>query len=70
MGKIDLADYDEVQINVLTHNTAHFSAKFHWISTDANGIKLDLKGMYSALYILQENHWKMSFRHESFVATE
>ena len=70
LSKIYHADYDEIHINVLAHDVAHFSAKFHWISTDTDGMKIDIKGTYSALYVLKDCQWKMSFRHESFAPLE
>ncbi len=66
--EINFAEYTDTRIEVLSANNAHFSTKFHWISTDKDGIKVDLKGTWSALFVLNDiKVWKMSFRHESFM---
>jgi len=37
------AGYSDLHIDVLTSNNAHFSTKFHWIATDNNGKKIEIK---------------------------
>jgi len=67
LSKINLAAYDKMYVNVITGDTALFTAKFRWSSVDTNGKTIDLQGVYSALYVRQDGRWKMSFRHESFL---
>ena len=63
---VNHATYNDMHINVLASDNAHLNTKFHWISTDKNGQKIEIKGTWSALFVLKEGHWKMCFRHESF----
>jgi hypothetical protein len=66
LRSIDLAAYNDMHIKVLASDNAHLSTKFHWTSTDINGQKTEIKGTWSALFILIDGKWKMCFRHESF----
>ena len=63
---VNLAAYHDMHIHVLTIEKAHLSTKFHWISTDNKRQKIEIKGTWSALFVLQDGQWKMCFRHESF----
>ena len=67
LSKINIAAYDEMDINVITNDVVLFTANFRWSSTDTDGMTIDLQGVYSVLYIREEGRWKMSWRHESFV---
>jgi len=70
LSKINLAAYDEMDINVITKNAALLTAKFRWSSTDTHGTTTNLLGVYSALYVYEEGRWKMSWRHESYLPTQ
>ena len=67
LSKINLAAYDEMDINVITNDVALLTAKFRWSSTDKKGVTTDLQGVYSALYVFEDDRWKMSWRHESYL---
>jgi len=66
LNVVNHAEYSDIHINVLSPNNAHFSTKFHWISTDINGQKIEIMGTWSAIFVLIDGQWKMRFRHESF----
>jgi ketosteroid isomerase-like protein len=67
LTKINLAAYDEMDINVITRDAALLTAKFRWSSTDIHGMTTNLQGVYSALYVCEDGEWKMSWRHESYL---
>jgi ketosteroid isomerase-like protein len=67
LSRVNLAAWDEIYINVLTVDTAVFTAKFSWSSTATNGVKTDLQGVWTALFIRDKSGWRISLRHESFI---
>ena len=66
LNETNHAPYEDLTINVLSFSIAHLSTKFHWISTGINGQRIEMKGTWSALYVLMDGQWKMSFHYESF----
>jgi uncharacterized protein (TIGR02246 family) len=68
LSEINLAFWDEMQIDVLSNDHAMFSAKFRWSSTNIAGERIDLQGVWTALYARDNNRWKISHRHESFTS--
>ena len=67
LKRIDLADWEEIRINVIGDNAATFNAKFRWVSTDTFGQEMNLQGVWSALFVREGECWKIKMRHESFV---
>lgn len=67
LKRIDLAEWEETRINVIGKNAATFNAKFRWVSTDTSGQKMNLQGVWSALFVREGECWKIKMRHESFI---
>ncbi len=67
LNRINLALWDDMYINVLSPDAALFTATFHWSSTDKAGLKTDLQGVWTALFIRKSGTWKIRVRHESFI---
>ena len=38
-----------------------------WESTDTSGQKMNLQGVWSALFVREGECWKIKMRHESFI---
>ena len=66
MEEVKLAVWDNMRIQVFNPELALFNASVRWISVDKVGSVLNLKGIWSAIYCLEEGDWKILFRHESF----
>jgi ketosteroid isomerase-like protein len=67
LGKINLAVWDKMFINVISVDAALLTATFRWSSTDSAGKRTCLQGVWSALFVLKNGIWKISMRHESFL---
>ena len=67
LDRIDLAEWEEIRINVISKNAATFNAKFRWVSTDTSGQKTNFQGIWSALFVRDNECWKIKMRHESFI---
>ena len=67
LSTIELADYYDMHIDVITTNTAFLTTKFRFRFTDTTGARTDLQGVWSALYVRDANRWKMKIRHESLL---
>jgi ketosteroid isomerase-like protein len=66
LKEVNLAVWDEVYIRVINTNAAVFTAKFHYSFTSKDDNRIDLKGLWTALYVKDNNKWKIRVRHESF----
>ena len=66
LRKVDTAIWEDIDIQVINSETAIFNAKFRWQSMDTQGEKLNLQGVWSAVYVRDNNRWKIKMRHESF----
>ncbi len=66
LRKVNYATWEGVHIQVINESAATFTAKFSYGFTTMDGDKIDLKGVWTALYILDEGIWKIRLRHESF----
>jgi ketosteroid isomerase-like protein len=67
LQKVDLATWDEMHVQVLRVDAAVLTATVRWSSTDSVGMRLDLKGVWTAVFVRRADGWKISARHESFV---
>ena len=63
---VDLAVWENIDIQVINSETAIFTATFRWRSTDTWGETLNLQGVWTAVYVRDEDRWKITMRHESF----
>jgi len=70
LQEINLAVRDEVRVDVISRDAVMFTATFRWCSTDMAGEKLALSGVWSALFVRDEGHWKIHYRHESFLPSQ
>jgi ketosteroid isomerase-like protein len=67
---VHIAEWEEMRIDVVRADAAVVTAKFRWSSTDTSGARIDLQGVWTALYVLQNEKWKIRVRHESFEPAE
>lgn len=70
LKEVNLAVWDEMTIKVINIDAALVTARFRFSFTDTNNEKTDLQGVWTALYIRQNEDWKIEVRHESFVSIE
>ena len=66
LGEISLAVWDEMTVEVLSANAAVFTGRFRWSSRDTDGVRTDLQGVWTAVFVCDEARWKIRIRHESF----
>ncbi len=66
LQQVDLAVWDEMHVQVLTRDIAVLTAKVRWSSIDTSGVRLDLTGVWTAVYVQHDGRWKIRTRHESF----
>ena len=66
LKEVKLAVWDNIQIQVFNPELALFNASVRWTSVDKADSVLNLRGIWSAVYCLEEADWKILFRHESF----
>jgi uncharacterized protein (TIGR02246 family) len=66
LRSIDLAVWDEMHVQVLGEDAAVLTATVRWSSTDTAGGRLDLKGVWTAVFVQRDGRWSICSRHESF----
>ena len=66
LRKVDTAIWEDIDIRVINPETAIFNATFRWRSTDNWGETMNLQGVWTAVYVRDEDRWKIKMRHESF----
>jgi len=66
LGQVDLAVWDEMHVQVVASDVAVLTATVRWSSTDVVGVRTDLKGVWTAVYVERGGRWRISTRHESF----
>lgn len=66
LSRIELAVWDEMHVQVLNSDAAVLTATVRWSSTDTAGVRMDLKGVWTAVYVHRDGQWKICARHESF----
>ena len=66
LKRVNYSKWEEIQIQVISQNTATFTAKFRYTFTTIENKRTDLKGIWTALYIRDKGDWKIRLRHESY----
>jgi ketosteroid isomerase-like protein len=66
LREVGVAAWGEMRVNVLSETAAVFTGRFSWSSTDAEGERTDLRGTWTAVFVLVEARWRIQVRHESF----
>ena len=66
LGQVDLAVWDEMHVQVVASDVAVLTATVRWSSTDTVGVRTDLKGVWTAVYVERGGRWRICTRHESF----
>lgn len=66
LKKVNYAAWEDVHIQVIDEQAATFTARFRYGFTDVNDQLSELKGVWTALFVLEEGCWKIRLRHESF----
>lgn len=66
LKEVKLAVWDQMQIQILNPKLAIFTGSVRWSSVDKSGSFLNLRGIWSAIYCLEIDKWKIMLRHESF----
>ena len=66
LKEVNYAQWDDIQIKIINHNAATFTAKFHYTFTTIENERIDLSGIWTALFVRDNGHWKIRLRHESF----
>jgi ketosteroid isomerase-like protein len=66
LKEVRYADWDDIHIQMIDENAATFTAKFRYDFTTTDNEKVDLKGIWTALYVRENDDWKIRLRHESF----
>jgi ketosteroid isomerase-like protein len=66
LKEVKLAIWDNIRVRVINSELALFTASVRWSSVDKLGSVFELKGVWSAVYCMEEGNWKILLRHESF----
>ena len=69
LKKVNYASWEDIRIHVINESAATFTAKFNYGFTGTNNQIIGLKGVWTALFILDKGNWKIRLRHESFEQT-
>ncbi|MGB2960052.1 MAG: nuclear transport factor 2 family protein [Bacteroidota bacterium] len=69
LEKVNHASWEDIHIQVLDESAATFSARFTYGFTGNDGKTTNLKGVWTALFVLDRGSWKIRLRHESFQET-
>lgn len=67
LKEINHALWNNMIIHILNKDSALVTAEFIYCFTDHENVRTDLKGIWTSLYVRQEDGWKIMLRHESFV---
>jgi uncharacterized protein (TIGR02246 family) len=63
---IHVAVWDEMHVDVLSPDAAVLTATVRWSSTDTTGVRTDLQGVWTAVFVRRGARWRIRARHESF----
>ncbi len=66
LKKVDQASWEDIYINVVSEAAATFTAKFRYEFTTTDNSSIKLRGVWTALFVLADQVWKIKMRHESF----
>jgi hypothetical protein len=70
LRQVDHASFGEMHIQVLDRGSACITAAFRYAFTNVTGEKTDLAGVWTALYVREDETWRIRMRHESFTVQE
>ncbi len=70
LKQVDHASFGEMHIRVVDSKTVCITATFRYAFTDVMDEKTDLTGVWTALYVRENETWKIRMRHESFTVQE
>ena len=59
LKKVNYAFWEDIHIHVLNESAATFTAKFNYGFTGTDDQVIDLKGIWTALFILDKGTWKI-----------
>lgn len=66
LKQVDQAGWEDIYINVVSEAAATFTAKFRYEFTTTDNSLIKLRGVWTALFVLADQVWKIKMRHESF----
>lgn len=69
LREVHLAVWDEMYVDVLGEEVAVVTATVRWSSTDTAGVRIDLRGVWTAVWVRGTSGWRIAARHESFTPT-
>ncbi|MFC2084696.1 hypothetical protein ACFLS9_06540 [Bacteroidota bacterium] len=67
LKEVNLASWDDMYINIIDVNVASVTAKFRYSFTSIDNERTDLKGIWTAIYVLRRGKWKICLKHETFI---
>ena len=67
LHEVHVAEWHEPRVQVLSDRAAIFTATVRWASTDTAGLRLDLRGVWTAVWLKRPEGWRIAARHESFM---
>jgi hypothetical protein len=67
LKKVIRAEWYNIQIRVIEQNAATFTAGFDYCFKTVENEKIELSGVWSAVFVKEAGQWKIKLRHESFV---
>ncbi len=67
LHEVHVAAWHEPRVQVLSDHAAVFTATVRWASTDTAGVRLDLRGVWTAVWLRRAEGWRIAVRHESFM---
>jgi ketosteroid isomerase-like protein len=67
LREVQVAAWHEPRVQVLSDHAAVFTATVRWVSTDTAGVRLDLRGVWTAVWLRRPEGWRIAVRHESFI---
>lgn len=66
LKSVNHASWKDVSVHVINEKAATFTARFSYGFTSMDGETTDLQGVWTALFVLDKEVWKIRLRHESF----
>ena len=66
LQEVHTAEWEEMRVDVMSAEAAAVTAGFRWSSTDTAGLTIDLRGVWTAVYVRENGEWRIRVRHESF----
>ena len=67
LHEVHVAAWHEPRVQVLSEHVAVFTATVRWVSSDTAGLRLDLRGVWTAVWLRRPEGWRIAVRHESFI---